>query len=67
MAKVLERAGFICVRSRGSHFAYRHPDGRLTSIPFHGSGTLSARLINQIIDQAQLSAEEYTRLVAESR
>jgi predicted RNA binding protein YcfA (HicA-like mRNA interferase family) len=65
MAKVLELAGFTCTRSRGSHFAYRHPDGRATAVPFHGSKLLSVGLTTQILGQAEISEEQYRSLVAQ--
>lgn len=52
MAKLLEGLGFVCVRSRGSHFAYRHADRRMTAVPFHGSEALSVKLIPQILRRA---------------
>lgn len=64
MARLLEGLGFVCVRSRGSHFAYRHDDGRMTAIPFHGSEALSIKLIAQIIRQAQLDEADFRRLVS---
>jgi predicted RNA binding protein YcfA (HicA-like mRNA interferase family) len=66
MAKLLEGLGFRCTRSRGSHFFYRHPDGRTTTIPFHGAEALSAKLIGIILDQVGLTDEDYRRLVAEN-
>ena len=64
LAILLEGLGFSCVRSKGSHFAYRHPDGSATSIPFHGSGQLSVKFIKTVLMQIGLSDEEYIRLVA---
>jgi predicted RNA binding protein YcfA (HicA-like mRNA interferase family) len=35
MEKVLLSMGFKNTRSKGSHFFYRHPDGRTTTLPNH--------------------------------
>jgi predicted RNA binding protein YcfA (HicA-like mRNA interferase family) len=34
MKKLLELYGFIEGPSQGSHFTYRHPDGRKITVPF---------------------------------
>ncbi|WP_436199425.1 type II toxin-antitoxin system HicA family toxin [Astrobacterium formosum] len=33
----LEKAGFVVVRTRGSHHRLHHADGRVTTVPVHGS------------------------------
>jgi predicted RNA binding protein YcfA (HicA-like mRNA interferase family) len=43
----LRKAGFEVVNIRGSEHTLRHPDGRMTTVPVHGSkdlrrGTLAA-------------------------
>ncbi len=35
MEKLLFRLGFKRVRQNGSHVFYRHPDGRITTLPYH--------------------------------
>ena len=45
VTRVLESLGFAYVRTKGSHAVYRHPDGRATVIPQHGTikrGTLGS-------------------------
>jgi predicted RNA binding protein YcfA (HicA-like mRNA interferase family) len=32
---LLSSHGFSEVRQRGSHKQFRHPDGRVTTVPFH--------------------------------
>lgn len=39
VVRALEKAGFKVVRVRGSHHVLRHPDGRGTSVPVHGTRT----------------------------
>ena len=40
LIRILERLGFEVVRSRGSHFLLRHPDGRVTTVPLHSGECL---------------------------
>jgi len=41
MEKVLFYLGFQKVRQKGSHTFYRHPDGRVTTIPHHKGKNLA--------------------------
>jgi predicted RNA binding protein YcfA (HicA-like mRNA interferase family) len=41
---ILNKLGFVEVRQRGSHKQYRHPDGRGTTVPFHGARDISPAL-----------------------
>ncbi len=59
VARVLERIGFAEVRQRGSHKQYRHPDGRCTTVPFHGSRDISPFLLRQIIKDVRLTTDEF--------
>jgi len=45
----VEKLGFEKVRQRGSHIRYRHPDGRLTTIPDHGHQDVPKGLLHKII------------------
>jgi predicted RNA binding protein YcfA (HicA-like mRNA interferase family) len=47
LIKALEKLGFVCTRkSKGSHFRYKHPDGRKTTFPGSASGTYLSYLSN---------------------
>jgi predicted RNA binding protein YcfA (HicA-like mRNA interferase family) len=35
LVRLLEKAGFEIVRTRGSHVFLRHADGRVTTVPVH--------------------------------
>jgi predicted RNA binding protein YcfA (HicA-like mRNA interferase family) len=59
VARVLVGMGFVEVRQRGSHKQYRHPDGRGTTVPFHGSRGISPFLLRQIIKDIAVTAEEF--------
>jgi predicted RNA binding protein YcfA (HicA-like mRNA interferase family) len=56
---ILERLGFVPVRQRGSHIQYRHPDGRGTTVPYHGSRDLSPLLLRQIAKDIGLTVDEF--------
>lgn len=58
VAALLLRLGFREVRQRGSHRQYRHPDGRGTTVPFHGGRDISPTLLRKIARDVGLSAEE---------
>jgi predicted RNA binding protein YcfA (HicA-like mRNA interferase family) len=58
VAKILERLGFEQVRQRGSHRQYRHPDGRCTTVPFHGGRDISPVLLRQIAKDIGLTVED---------
>ena len=56
--RLLERHGFTLARQRGSHRQYRHPDGRSTTVPFHGSRDIAPTLLRQIARDIGLSVED---------
>ncbi|NLS76955.1 MAG: type II toxin-antitoxin system HicA family toxin [Chloroflexi bacterium] len=56
--RLLIKLGFVEVRQRGSHKQFRHPDGRCTTVPFHGERDLSPILLRQIARDIGLTVEE---------
>lgn len=56
---ILEGIGFVEVRRRGSHVQYRHPDGRGTTVPFHGGRDISPILLRQIAKDIGLTLDEF--------
>ena len=53
--ELLRRAGFLHVRTRGSHHIWTHPaDGRTTTVPHHGNRTLPQGLLNGIFTDANI-------------
>jgi predicted RNA binding protein YcfA (HicA-like mRNA interferase family) len=56
---ILEKHGFVLARQKGSHQQFRHPDGRATTVPVHGSRDLSPLLLRQICKDISLSPEEF--------
>ena len=59
----LQRLGFVEVRQRGSHKQFRHPDGRVTTVPDHKGRDISPGLLRQILDDIRLSAEDFLRII----
>lgn len=56
---ILLALGFSVVRQRGSHKQFRHPDGRSTTVPFHGSRDISPTLIRQIAREIGLQVDDF--------
>ena len=65
LSKVAEAAGFLWVRSSGSHNTFRNKAGRIVVIPDHGSRDIVRPLVRKIIRDMGLSLEEYHRLLNE--
>lgn len=59
--KILHRLGFEQRDAQGSHVFIRHPDGRTTVIPVHNRD-ISRGLLRKILNDIQLSVQEYDRL-----
>jgi predicted RNA binding protein YcfA (HicA-like mRNA interferase family) len=61
VVQVLESAGFYYVRTKGSHAIYRHPNGRITVVPQHG--TVKRGTLASIVRQAGLTVSEFRDLL----
>lgn len=63
--RALERAGFIHVRSKGSHRVFQHPDDptRRTIVADHGGKDIPRGTLREIIDQAGFTVEEFIDLL----
>ena len=59
----LGRAGFVIARIRGSHNFLRHEDGRRTVVPLHSGETIGPGLLNKILRDCQVSAEDISKLL----
>ncbi len=58
LVRMLEAAGFVHVGTRGSHWKFRHPDGRMTIVP-HPRKDLGRGLVHKILHKdARLDAQE---------
>lgn len=63
--KILLGLGFEFLRQKGSHAFYRHPDGRYTTLPFHGKQDITRPLVRQILREIELSPERFISLLNE--
>ncbi|MCK4789079.1 MAG: type II toxin-antitoxin system HicA family toxin [Desulfobacteraceae bacterium] len=63
LEKVLFYIGFEQVRQKGSHVFYRHPDGRTTTVPYHGSRLLARPLLREILRECEINVDEYNQIL----
>ena len=63
LVRVLERIGFERIRQKGSHLYLRHPDGRATVVPIHKGGDVPPGLLRAILQDIELSREEFLDLL----
>ena len=59
MERVVLRLGFKAVRQKGSHVFYRHPDGRMTTVPNHPGRDLARPLLREILREIELTPEQF--------
>jgi len=60
--RALEKAGFSLSRQSGSHRIYRNTEGRRVTIPYHSGKTLHPKVMNSVLKDAGLSADEFREL-----
>jgi len=58
---LLQRLGFGEVRQSGSHKQFRHPDGRGTTVPFHGGRDISPILLRQIAKDIGMTVQDFLK------
>jgi predicted RNA binding protein YcfA (HicA-like mRNA interferase family) len=58
---ILRAMGFHEARQRGSHKQFRHPDGRATTVPFHGARDISPLLLRRITKDVGVTIDEMLR------
>lgn len=61
LIKILNELGFSERDAEGSHVFFKHEDGRTTVVPMHNR-ELSKGLLRKILNDIQLSVEEYDKL-----
>lgn len=59
----LEKAGFVALRTRSSHYFLRHPDGRTTVVPIHAGETIGPGLMSKILRDCELSRDQFAALL----
>jgi len=60
---ILGKLGFSVLRIKGSHHFLRHDDGRSTVVPSHSGETIGPGLLQKILRDCQLSAEDLRNLL----
>jgi len=55
----LRRAGFVVLRTKGSHHFMRHPDGRSTVVPVHAGETIGPGLLSKILKDAEMERADF--------
>ena len=63
VVKALGKAGFQVLRQRGSHVYLKHTDGRATVVLVHKGESLGRGLVSKIMQDAELSREEFLKLL----
>ena len=61
LIKILNSIGFAERDAQGSHVFFKHIDGRTTVVPIHNR-ELSKGLLRKILNDVQLTVEEYEKL-----
>jgi predicted RNA binding protein YcfA (HicA-like mRNA interferase family) len=62
--KALQRAGFSLVHVRGSHHYLHHAEHDcIVTVPVHAKKTLAPKTLTSILEQARLSADEFSSLL----
>jgi predicted RNA binding protein YcfA (HicA-like mRNA interferase family) len=61
--RVLEKIGFYLTRQSGSHKIYKNLEGRRVTVPYHGSTILKLKTLKSILDDANLTVEEFIDLL----
>jgi len=61
LTKILFKLGFVNTRKNGSHFFFRHNDGRTTVIPMHSRKTIGLGLMRSILKDIKISVDEFNK------
>ena len=59
IVRILQKAGFHVVRTRGSHTFVSHPDGRATVVPIYSGETIGPGLLRAILRDVEMSVEDF--------
>lgn len=58
LVKTLKKLGFVNTRRAGSHFFFKHTDGRTTVVPVHQGKSVGLGLMRGILSDIKMSTEE---------
>lgn len=59
--KTLQKLGFSKHHQVGSHIQLKHPDGRRITIPYHPSQEIHKGTLKAIIDDLDMTVEEFVK------
>ena len=61
--RFLQFMGFVLIRTNGSHYRLKHPDGRVTTVPVHKNEDIPKGLIRKIIrEDLDMDQNEFLNL-----
>ncbi len=65
--QILEKLGFKAIRQKGSHVFMRHDIGRNTVVPLHPGRDIGRGLLRKIINEIEISRDEFIHFVNENK
>jgi predicted RNA binding protein YcfA (HicA-like mRNA interferase family) len=66
LVKVLQKLGFVIIRTKGFHVRMRAEDGRVTTVPIHAKKILPKGLLRKIIrEDLKMELSEFMDKYAE--
>ena len=63
LLSILNKAGFVLLRVKGSHHFIHHHDGRSTVVPVHSGETIGPGLFAKILRDCDLNREQFQKLL----
>jgi predicted RNA binding protein YcfA (HicA-like mRNA interferase family) len=65
---LLQSIGFEIIRTKGSHVRMKCSDGRVTTVPLHGSEDIPKGLLRKIIrEDLEMTLDEFCTLYQQNR
>ncbi len=61
--RALQKAGFFLVRQSGKHKIYKNAAGNRVTVPHHLSQVLHPKVLRNILQDADLTVEEFKELL----
>jgi predicted RNA binding protein YcfA (HicA-like mRNA interferase family) len=62
LVKIIHKLGFSHTRQKGSHAFFSNPNGRTTVVPIHPTKQIGRGLLRSILNDIQLSPEEFIKM-----
>jgi len=63
LIRILNKLGFFKFHQVGSHAQFKHPNGRRVTIPIHPGKDIGKKTLRGIIDDLDLSLEEFIKIL----